>query len=212
MICISLIVVIIIITAFVLNFKNQYISNQITDWGAFGDYFGGVLNSSISFISLLILSFLTYSVYKQSSLDDKNNNNLMRKMDAYDKLTSYVPIINRSLSQIPKSTALIGNEKINEIALIENRTEIYKCIKDFSEAHHFLFSFKARYSHLFNQDFDSKYFQSLIESSGKMNDDLNSIKESFDLNDHKLIDIEDSVEKFIDSLVKLANSLRDELE
>lgn len=212
MVCISLTVIVAVITIFFLNFKNQTISNQITDWGAFGDYFGGVLNSSISFISLLILSFLTYLVSKQSSQDDKDNNILMRKMDAYDKLTSYVPVINRSLSQIPKSTILIGNEKINEISLKENRAEIYKCIKDFSEAHHFVFSLKVRYSHVFKYSFDSKEFQDLIKNSSRINEYLNSVKESFDLNDFKLIDIEDGVEKFVDSLVMLVNSLRDELE
>ncbi len=211
MLCISVTVVIIVLLIFFINFKNQSFSNRISDWGAFGDYFGGVLNSSISFISLLILSFLTYLISKQSSQDDKENNLLMRKMDAYDKLTSYIPIINRSLSQIPKSTLLISNEKINEFSLKENKDEIYKCIRDFSEAHHFIFVFKARYGHVFNYNFDSKEFQNLIKSSSKLNEYLNSIKESFDLNEFTLTNIDDGIENFVDSIVMLVNSLRKEL-
>jgi len=212
MLCISITVITVTLFAFLLNFRDHSISNLITDWGAFGDYFGGVLNTSISFISLIILSFLTYLVSKQSSIEEKNNNILMRKMDAYDKLSSYFPIINQSLSQISKSTELMGSEGIYEESLRENRADIYSSIKKFSDAYHFLFTFKVRYSHIFKYDFDSKEFKALILNSKKVNEYIGSIKESFDLNDNNLIKIDNGIENFVDSLVELINHLRDELE
>lgn len=46
---------VIIIGSYILNFRNGSISNDPSDWGVLGDYFGGILNPLISMIMLFFL-------------------------------------------------------------------------------------------------------------------------------------------------------------
>ncbi|PNW27230.1 hypothetical protein [Formosa algae] len=95
-----LVILLIPILIFIANFYKHSVSDSISDWGAFGDFFGGILNTTISFLSLVILAFLTYFVSKQSDLEAKKTNILIRKIDAYHELTEYLPSISYSIFQI----------------------------------------------------------------------------------------------------------------
>ncbi|HHR6046647.1 TPA: hypothetical protein ACS70H_003610 [Providencia alcalifaciens] len=46
---------VIIVGSYIFNFNNSSISNDPSDWGVLGDYFGGVLNPLISLVTLLFL-------------------------------------------------------------------------------------------------------------------------------------------------------------
>lgn len=45
----------IVIGSYIYNFRNNSVSNSPSDWGALGDYFGGVVNPLISLITLFFL-------------------------------------------------------------------------------------------------------------------------------------------------------------
>jgi uncharacterized membrane protein len=45
----------VVIGSYAANFRNFPISNNPADWGVLGDYFGGVLNPLISFVTLFFL-------------------------------------------------------------------------------------------------------------------------------------------------------------
>ncbi len=55
---------------FLVKFHNQNISNDIANWGQFGDYFGGVLNPLLALINLVILAILSIRLVKIE--DDRN--------------------------------------------------------------------------------------------------------------------------------------------
>ncbi|WP_213195868.1 hypothetical protein [Cloacibacterium caeni] len=59
---------------FYTNFKNQKISDNISDWGAFGDYIGGVINTLISFLTLITTIFIAFYI---SKIDDNRNNKII---------------------------------------------------------------------------------------------------------------------------------------
>lgn len=48
------------------NFGDLPISQSVEQWGQFGDYIGGVLNPSLSFLSIILVCFTLYTTSKQS--------------------------------------------------------------------------------------------------------------------------------------------------
>lgn len=58
---------------FISKFKCHDISDNISDWGAFGDYFGGILNPILTFMNLIILIFLTNYIHKKEGKREKKN-------------------------------------------------------------------------------------------------------------------------------------------
>lgn len=60
--------------AFYYNFKDQSISNNISDWASFGDYIGGILNT---FLSLLILIATIYIAYQLNKFDEARNEKII---------------------------------------------------------------------------------------------------------------------------------------
>ncbi len=55
---VSIVVVVLlffVIGAYIVNFKNYYVSESVSDWGAFGDYIGGLLNPALSLISVILI-------------------------------------------------------------------------------------------------------------------------------------------------------------
>lgn len=51
----AIVMMIIVISAYILNFNNQSISKDSGDWGTFGDFIGGTLNPTLAFLSFLAL-------------------------------------------------------------------------------------------------------------------------------------------------------------
>ncbi|MCD1600035.1 hypothetical protein [Rheinheimera aquimaris] len=44
-----------VLGAYIANFKNYDVSKSVSDWGAFGDYIGGLLNPALSLISVVLI-------------------------------------------------------------------------------------------------------------------------------------------------------------
>lgn len=202
---------------FVSNFKSANISEQISDWGAFGDYFGGTINTIISLFSLIILGYLTFLVSEQSNKENKKINILLRRLDAYDKLSSYFPEINRFISRIYRTVTIL-NDKIeknieDQNSITEVKKELYKKIDFFSEFYHFLFAFNLRYGHLFEYDFNSIFYRNLVENAKLVNDHFKSVEATFELGKDNYVPYNHELTiKLFDDLVIFVDSLRKELE
>lgn len=69
-IMIILVLVTPVIVAFIMNFWEFPISDEIADWGAFGDYFGGTLNTLISILTLFFTIIIAYQLY---IIEDRRN-------------------------------------------------------------------------------------------------------------------------------------------
>ncbi|GEO02916.1 hypothetical protein AAE02nite_05800 [Adhaeribacter aerolatus] len=55
---------------YLLNFFDTSLSDNPSDWGTFGDFFGGILNSYFSLLTLLITIYIAYEI---SNLEEKRN-------------------------------------------------------------------------------------------------------------------------------------------
>lgn len=198
---------------FAFNFKDHVVSSKINEWGSFGDFFGGIL---ISFISLIVLSYLIYLVGKQSSIENKKVNILLRKFDAYDKLTSYSPGLNTFAEEILRKSDLFHKEltsaeSLNSNDLLIAKKEYIKSLQWYSEFHYFLFSFNLRFSHLFKYDFKNPKFESLLEISGKMQDYMDTAIQVIESEKIQSLEMPD-FKSLVDLLLELINSLRLELK
>jgi hypothetical protein len=66
----SVIAILIVINIYIKNFHQYEISENAASWGAFGDYFGGVLNPLIGIANL---GFLIYISFLIADLDEKRS-------------------------------------------------------------------------------------------------------------------------------------------
>ncbi|WP_299224141.1 hypothetical protein [uncultured Aquimarina sp.] len=199
----------------IYHFHNQEVSSNITDWGALGDYIGGFVNTIISFISLVVLGILTYLVGKQSNEENKRVNVLMRKLDAYNELTKYLPKINQHIPEWANSIKIIDQmlkdtESITNSDYLERRNQLIKELKLFPEFHYFLFNFNLQFGHLFEYNFSNKDHKDLINSSSKICNFYNSIITSLELSETQSFE-KPNIELFFDKLTILVNKLRNEL-
>ncbi|WP_306568758.1 hypothetical protein [Flavobacterium lindanitolerans] len=62
------------IFTYIGNFHELNISDDPEEWGPFGDFFGGVLNTYISFLTLMTTIFIAYEI---SRLDDRRNEKVL---------------------------------------------------------------------------------------------------------------------------------------
>ncbi|RZK45994.1 MAG: hypothetical protein EOO97_00015 [Pedobacter sp.] len=76
----SLILTLAPILSYIINFHKTGISKSVADWGVFGDFLGGTVNTIISFLTLLVTIFIALEL---SRLDDQRNNKVIE--------TSYKP-------------------------------------------------------------------------------------------------------------------------
>ncbi|MFI3155655.1 MAG: putative phage abortive infection protein [Methylococcaceae bacterium] len=65
---IALLMVVVVIFSYVLNFHSQFISGDADKWGVFGDFIGGTLNPFLSFLALIIL-LRTFSMQRNELKD-----------------------------------------------------------------------------------------------------------------------------------------------
>nr|WP_315142089.1 hypothetical protein [uncultured Flavobacterium sp.] len=204
------------IASFYLKFRDQEISSNISDWSSFGSYASGTLGIIISFFSLFILTYLTYLVSVQSSAENKKTNILLRKFDAYDKMTSYMTGINQFFPEMRKLTTLLfkklkeqkGFDSIKEeVSLINHNARF------FSEFYYTLFTFNVRFGHLFDYDFNSTDYKSLIVKAEKVNRYFQDVSEKLNMQEVGMPEIDNEVFKqLFDELAKILNELREELK
>lgn len=201
---------------FIINFKSTDISKDISDWAAFGDYIGGTINTIITFSSLIILSYLTYLVSAQSSIENKNVSLLLRRLDAYDKLTDFLPDINSSMTNITMSVERLVKLKslsINNDFIKEERNDLKRRIKMFSDFYYFLFSYNVRFGHLFKYDFRKTEYVEIAKNAESLKNFYESIGEMIDFPETQMHDYDVILaRKLFRDVSLLTNYLREELK
>lgn len=211
----STLVILIPIVVFVFHFNSQIISNSISDWGSFGDYIGGLINTVVSILSLIILAYITYLIGENSNKENKRLFILQKRIVAYEELAKYFPRINLSATYLMRDMRkyYLSQVDISETKFKPDSDDFFEYLKEVMEYHYFLFNFKLRYSHLFDYNFESKKYKELMESSKKLNDSfvifnnylVNPIKE-------EKIDIKQIFDIHIDKVVVFVNEIRKELK
>jgi uncharacterized membrane protein len=217
-ISIVVILVLLIPSAFyIYNFKSFNISKSANDWGTFGDFFGGVTNTIISLLSLIILAYISWIVSKFSSEENKKLYLLEKRIEAYDELLKYLPKLHLTPKSIVKRLNLInkwaqrdGIESLDKIEI--KLEEISKDILFCHEYHYFLFNFNARYNHLFKYDFDSENYKGLIQTSKDFCDGMDEFHKQLSDGEGLTQDIQALFDLHVNFLVIFINDLKEEIE
>lgn len=166
---ISLILVLVPSSAYFINFKDHLISEDPAEWGVFGDYIGGTINTVLSLSSLIILGILTYSISKQSNEENKNTNLLIKRMESYDKLayfyTETFSVMHTMATNVTKFTNLKLSPEIRRSAQIEMERDAIVFTQFFS----LLSTFELRFGYLYEYDFTCAEFSELIDEAEKLN-------------------------------------------
>jgi hypothetical protein len=214
-IAIITIILILPIVVFIFIFKNQIISTEISDWAAFGSYIGGVLNTIISLLSLIILGYITYLISKQSLLENKKLKILERKLNAYNELTKFYPKISHLLTNAVRILKLLPKDvkHINSLTdkdYVNKKDKIIEQLDILLEFHFYLSSFRIRYSHIFEYNFDCEDYQLLLESTNSYKTFCLSLMNKLELHERKYTEEPDSI-IFDKRLVAFINTIKVEL-
>lgn len=202
---------------FIIYFKSSEISRNVSDWGSFGDYFGGMINPIISILNLIVLGYITYLIAKNSVEENKKLYFLQRRIEAFDELMRYMPQFNMAPTRILLPLKKMAR-KIEETSSYESLDSIIEetnaQMNIFSEFHYFLFNFRVRFGHLFNYDFDSEDYRNLLINSGRFKDYFTTISEKF-ITQERFETNEQLIEIFNNTslyLTNFLNELRNELK
>ena len=218
---ITLLIILGTVSLYVFNFKEYSVSKDGADWANFGSYIGGILSPLISLISLFVLAYITYLISKNDNVASFNLNLLSRKMDAFDKLVALCPEVLKSTEEYTKDfnsqtdfVAILTNEdEKNE--MLENNNKVRESYIELRAAVMF---FEVRYGHLFEFDFKSNCYTSLLKLlESEIKYYRNFIKEIQGIGDEKETDkvniesgeIEEKLFEFLGELRKeLDNNLK----
>lgn len=154
---------------FIYHFKDLEISDNISDWAQFGDYIGGTLNPIISYVSLLFVGFITYLVARQSDDHNLQLNLKLKKIEAFDKITSQIEefdlyfqgLLNygnlmKTYASKTKDHQDISNLLSREVAFFDEK------LKSVTSSRVFFENVNIKYNHLFDYNFSSKEFIHLV--------------------------------------------------
>lgn len=171
-----------VIGYYISNFKNNSISKIPSDWGSFGDFFGGILNPIISLFSLILLGFISYFVAKESNNESKELNLRGRRMDAYNELTRHLPSFDRVVHRFLDAVSVM-NINIQNVKTTENYTaqldylfnKISLPIQQIGEYNLYVRTFAVQYEHIFDYDFESKEFIDMKEAVNSISNILREL-------------------------------------
>ncbi|MFT5249543.1 MAG: hypothetical protein ACI93P_001269 [bacterium] len=197
---------------YLLNFAQFSLSQKPEDWGTFGDYFGGVTNTLISFASLIILVYISWVV---SSRESKNLYLLQKRMDAYDGVASFLPELNSMGREVIRnnkiSTQLIKIDPTQAQQILDKSINVSsKQVVDFQRFHYFIFNFNPRYGHLFKFNFEAEEYKSLLSSSEKILDIMEVQLENL-LKGEETIYNNKIIKEFLERLPTFLNKIRQEV-
>lgn len=206
------------ITLFLLNFKNQCLSTNLSDWGAFGSFIGGVFGSIISLFSLLILGYITYIVSRNSNEENKNLFFLKKRIEAYDELLKYMPKLYTFPKTFHKLNAItrfnsLDTNRSTTVGQRERYSEIMKIYEFLIEFQFYLKNFPSRYSHLFKYNFKTEDYRLIIDYCQKFSKSFEYYIDIKDLviDESHDLDIE-SMSSLLSSLNTLISNLKLELQ
>lgn len=201
---------------YILKFSKFGLSNNVEDWALFGNYLGGVLTPVISFLNLIILGYITYLVGKNSNEENKNLFDYKKKIEAYDKLTSYFPLFNATPGKIERSLDRIidivaqGKIPTHEMEPVREMNELFDF---YSEFYYFLFNYDIRYGHHFKYEFGCDQFQSLMETIKEIKEYFEKMVSTcqFEMIEHDGETLYKTFEEYGESMSQIVNNLRKEL-
>lgn len=165
---VSLILITIPIVFFSVKFWDSKISDDIAKWGSFGDFFGGIINTILSLSSLILLGYLTLVINNQSVEENKKLNFLSRRLDAYEKLTSYLPELGRIFLDLSTYFNSVSRNLNLQGGHLDKVREFDKNTKAVLEFYTFMTMFNARYGHLFEYDFNCEDYKNFSANVLKM--------------------------------------------
>ena len=211
-----LIILTIPVILFIFQFGSYKVSDDVKDWSNAATYFGGFLGILISFFSLIILGYITYLINKQSNLENKKTNLLMRKLDAYNELTGYLP---KLLYFLPAASRKIASsnhhlEKSNDIDNTKYQEEVKELIKHlefFLHFHLYLVCFQPRYQHLFDYNFKNKDYKELEKLSNELEKYFKELIGKYELAEFDFSGLE-GMDRYILLLNKFIQELQKEVK
>jgi hypothetical protein len=157
----SLFLLITMVFIFIWNFWGTKLSNDISDWGSFGGYFGGMITIIFSFASFTILSYITVKITKQSYLKPKQWEAYEKLIQNQEKLEILASTFAFLVKKIEKEKKEYENKRISSRKLKKFLVAPRMLLEEtliFREIYIFMKLFETRYSHLFDYDFNSKEF------------------------------------------------------
>lgn len=155
-----------IVISYVFNFYDSSLSKDPADWGAFGDYMGGLLNPVIGIASIIILGYISIMLGKDSTDKQKEMFNIQQRTLAYNELVNEFSEFTKASDLIKINAAYLRNKNTTKMVL--EQSDIMSIIKTFSSFSIMLTRFPIFYGHLFEeQHIDQHKLKSIIE-------DLNS--------------------------------------
>lgn len=158
------------ILLFVIYFHSQSVISNLSFWGQFGDFFGGILNPIISFLSLCILGYLTYLFGKNTIEENKNLHYLKLKMETFDELAKFLSCIHLTNNEIwnvintAKQETEIKKQKPN-YNYTYKKDDLWKYCQDIDKLYTYLSYFNIRFGHLFKYDFNSKEYSGSVSNA-----------------------------------------------
>lgn len=187
-IIVGIICILVPILLFIYNFKGQQLSANISDWGVFGDFMGGILNPILSLLSLALLTYITILLGRKSNEEAKKLFILQRKIEAFDKLNSYQSFFTQFEIVLAHSTHDITNfytmyGTIDAYEYIEewvkkDKEGIFKLFKIFDEFYPLLLGFQISYSHYFTYfDYKIRRYNALLDEARILSLYLKDLKE-----------------------------------
>jgi hypothetical protein len=96
------IVIILIVTSlpYYINFKNSSLSSDPSEWGVFGDYFGGILNPALTIINIFVLLYLTVRLADIEDQRSKSDLALQKKNALFALQHDALKEINKVLEKV----------------------------------------------------------------------------------------------------------------
>jgi len=118
------IVLSIILGFYIINFHERPLSENPEEWGQFGDYLGGTLNTTTSILNLFLLAYLTIKIAK---IEESRTNNMSK--DSVRPLGLFSFDVSNDFFKIEFHNVGIGPLIIKEFKIFEKEKE-YRDLKE----------------------------------------------------------------------------------
>jgi len=171
------------ITAPILNHFNSInykLSNDISHWGAFGDYIGGLLNPIISLCSLFLLAKVSVQIARMGSDQNKDLFIYEQRNKVYQEFIHHYQSLLNSYSNLAEISAISITESQNEITSIhtildQKKSDFYEIQKTITNSIDYFTLFQGKYEHFYKDyDFQSKKHVAFLKN---LEDFLKSFKD-----------------------------------
>lgn len=169
------------IVAYLINFCGHIFSTKSTDWGVFGDYFGGILNPITAAINILVFIYLTKVISQSDEKAQQRNLAYQKSLTLAElKHASYIELTKLLESLTDKMLGVHADTRFETTLLMQS-------IKGFFE----------NMSHLFPLFDDKENTQPIILKLASITETLNLIAAEKD--EAKLLDLRNKLKELVKS-------------